>query len=82
MWSDCLAYDWVLFCNIFGGAFEVPKNVYYIPFDICTLFKIGGINPDVNREEYANSTYLELQKHNALHDANIIMKCYENYFNG
>lgn len=80
MWSDCLAYDWVLFCNIFGGAFEVPKNVYYIPFDICTLFKIGGIDPDVNREEYANSTYLELQKHNALHDANIIMKCYEKFF--
>src|SRR5690348_4205522 len=34
VWSDCLAYDWVLFCEIFGGAFQVPKNIYYIPFDI------------------------------------------------
>ena len=32
IWSDCLAYDWVLFNDIFGHAFKIPKNVYYIPF--------------------------------------------------
>src|SRR5690349_8227744 len=32
MWSDCLSYDWVLFCQLFGHAFKVPSNVYYIPF--------------------------------------------------
>ena len=52
IWSDCLAYDWVLFNNIFGTAFDIPKNVYYIPMDICTLFKIKGIDPDISREEY------------------------------
>ena len=54
IWSDCLSYDWVLFCDIFGHAFEVPKCVYYIPFDICTSFKEKGIDPDISREEFAN----------------------------
>ena len=53
MWSDCLAYDWVLFCELFGGAFGVPSFVYYIPFDLATLFKVKGIDPDIRREEYA-----------------------------
>lgn len=75
MWSDCLAYDWVLFCQLFGGAFDIPDNVYYIPFDICTMFKMRGIDPDVNREEYAGVTD-EQEKHNALHDAKVIRSCY------
>lgn len=74
LWSDCLAYDWVLFNDIFGHAFKIPKNVYYIPFDICTLFKVKGIDPDINREEYAEINGV---KHNALHDAKIIKACYE-----
>jgi len=74
IWSDCLAYDWVLFCQIFSGAFEIPKHIYYIPFDICTVFKLKGIDPDVNREEYAG---LDGKKHNALHDARVIKACYE-----
>ncbi|MDK2932399.1 MAG: hypothetical protein PWP27_209 [Clostridiales bacterium] len=74
IWSDCLAYDWILFCDIFGHAFNIPKNVYYIPFDICTLFKIKGIDPDINREEFAG---IEGKKHNALHDAKVIKACYE-----
>lgn len=75
MWSDCLAYDWVLFCELFGGAFSIPKNVYYIPFDLATLFKVKGIDPDVNREEYAGLT--GGNKHNALWDAKVIKACYE-----
>lgn len=79
MWSDCLAYDWVLFNNIWGHAFKIPKNVYYIPFDICTLFKIKGVDPDINREEYAfNAVPAIAQKHNALWDAQVIRACYEN----
>lgn len=53
MWSDCLSYDWVLFCQIFGHAFNIPKNLYYIPFDLCTQLKENKIDPDVNREEFA-----------------------------
>jgi hypothetical protein len=77
IWSDCLSYDWVLFNQIFGHAFSIPKNVYYIPFDICTLFYARGINPDVSREEYANFTD-NSQKHNALWDAKVIRKCFLN----
>jgi len=74
MWSDCLAYDWVLFNDIFGGAFDIPANVYYIPFDICTMFKLKGIDPDISREEYSG---IDGSKHNALHDAKAIKACYE-----
>lgn len=75
IWSDCLAYDWVLFCQIFGGAMEIPKNIYYIPFDICTLMKIKGIDPDISREEFAE--LMGGEKHNAMHDARTIKYCYE-----
>jgi hypothetical protein len=76
MWSDCLAYDWVLFCQLQGGAFRIPSNVYYIPFDLATLLKVRSIDPDVNREEFAGMT-AGGPKHNALWDAQVIKACYE-----
>jgi len=76
MWSDCLSYDWVLFNQLFGHAFNIPKNVYYIPFDICTLFKIKEIDPDISREEFSNMKE-NTQKHNSLWDAKIIKRCFE-----
>jgi hypothetical protein len=76
MWSDCLAYDWVLFNQLWGHAFNIPKNVYYIPFDICTLFKMKGINPDINREEFAGIQD-KPEKHNALWDAMVIKACHK-----
>lgn len=75
MWSDCLSYDWVLFNQIFGHAFNIPSNVYYIPFDICTLFKLKGIDPDINREDFADYK-TNSRKHNALHDAIVIKECF------
>lgn len=79
IWSDTLAYDWVLFCQLFGGALNIPKNVYYIPFDLATLFKVVGIDPDVNREEFAARTGWtdDLPTHNALHDARVQRECYK-----
>jgi len=78
IWSDCLSYDWVLFNQIFGHAFNIPKNVYYIPFDICTLFKVKGIDPDINREKFGcGEHYSEMPKHNALWDARVIKMCYD-----
>lgn len=82
IWGDCLSYDWVLFSQLWGHAFNIPKNVYYIPFDICTLFKIKSIDPDISREEfiidelqYINCSSSK-QKHNALWDARVIQMCY------
>jgi 3'-5' exoribonuclease-like protein len=76
MWSDCLAYDWVLFNEIFGHAFNIPSNVYYIPFDICTLMKIKGVDPDVSREDFSDANQ-DGKKHNALWDAKVIKMCFE-----
>jgi len=76
MWSDCLAYDWVLFCQIFGHAFNIPKNVYYIPFDICTMMKLKGIDPDISREEFVENSVSGV-RHNSLYDAKVIKACYE-----
>jgi len=77
MWSDCLSYDWVLFNTLLSDYSQwypqLPKNVNYIPFDICTLFKIKWIDPDISREEFAE---IEWDKHNALHDAKVIRECY------
>lgn len=78
MWSDCLSFDWVLFCDIFDHAFNIPKNIYYIPFDICTLFKVKGIDPDISREKFAyGDGDVRANKHNALYDAIVIRDCYE-----
>ena len=79
IWSDCLSYDWVLFNNIFGTAFDIPKFIYYIPFDICTLFKIKGVDPDIDRLEFSELT--NENKHNALSDAIMIKKCYYKLIN-
>ena len=40
MIADTLAYDWVLFNNIWGHAFTIPKNIFYIPTDISVLFAL------------------------------------------
>lgn len=82
IWSDCLSYDWVLFCQLWGHAFKIPKNIYYIPFDICTTFKEKGLNPDFPRETFVFDEpelrkFTGDQKHNALWDARVIKACHE-----
>lgn len=72
VWSDCLAYDWVLFCDLFGGALNLPSNIYYIPFDLSTAFRIRGIDPDVSREAFSE---MHSHKHNAIDDARVIRAC-------
>lgn len=76
IWSDCLSYDWVLFNNIFGSAFDIPSSVHYIPFDICTMFKLKGIDPDISREAFIDNS-VGGTKHNALYDAEVIKACYK-----
>lgn len=76
IWSDCLSYDWVLFNQIWGHAFNIPDKIYYIPFDLSTLLKVKGVDPDVSREGFSEIEDRELKKHNALFDAKVIKKCY------
>lgn len=78
MVSDCLSYDWVLFNHIFGHAFNIPKHVNYIPYDICTAMEDLGIDPDISREEFISDMEgdpIEGEKHNALYDAEVIEMC-------
>ena len=81
-WGDVLSYDWVLLCQLYGGALSMPSWVYYVPFDLATLLKCRGIDPDVNREDFAQMPDPRIVlprkpiKHNALWDARIIRACY------
>ena len=78
IWSDVYSYDWVLFNQMFGHAFDIPERVYYIPFDIATFFEFKGIDPDVNREAFASmQNDNDIDKHNALWDAKVIKECYK-----
>lgn len=76
MWSDCLAYDWMLLCELFKGALNIPEFIYYIPFDLATLFKVKGIDPDISREEYIDHRDTS-HKHDAINDASAIYLCYQ-----
>lgn len=78
--SDCLSYDWVLFNNIFGHAFNIPKNINYIPLDISTYLWAKGFNPNISREMFiSNTNFYKItteQKHNALYDAKTIKEVF------
>ena len=74
-WLDYVAYDWVLFCDLFGGSMHLPKNLYYIPYDLMTLLKLKGMDPDISREEFVKNEMglKELpQRHHALGDAKLL----------
>lgn len=82
IWADVLAYDWVLFCEIFGGAFSIPENIFYAPFDLATAFRIKGfiqpknkLKQDIIRFEFADMD--KINQHNALIDARVESICYK-----
>jgi hypothetical protein len=81
IWSDVYAYDWVLFNELLAsyecGYPQLPMNVNYIPRDIATVMDWLGIDPDINREEFAGLRVTSKHKHTALHDAIVIKACYE-----
>ena len=80
IWADCLAWDWVLFCELFGGAFELPKQVFYMPFDLVTLFRCKNLDADTSRLEFAKKHQAHLgdeQPHNALFDARLTKVCHD-----
>lgn len=80
IWADCLAWDWVLLAQLFGGAFGLPKHIHYMPGDISTLFRVKGLEPDTHRETFAGNidatTFTTPAKHNALWDAYVVRACY------
>ena len=49
VWADVPAYDWVLFCELFGGAFGLPQHIHYVVRDLATLLEAKGYNIDTDR---------------------------------
>lgn len=78
LWADVPAYDWVLFCELFSGALNLPKQVFYIPFDFATLLKARGLNPDMPRESLVETWAARHKgaKHNALYDAFLLREAF------
>ncbi len=79
IWADVLAYDWVFFCELFGGSLHLPKSIFYIPHDFSTLLKIKGIDPDIARESLVQewSSQQNTFKHNALFDTFLLRAVYQ-----
>ena len=83
MHSDCLAYDWMLFVNLIsstGYAIDLQDYINYIPIDLSTMLLAAGMDPDINREKFAEITSqvpVTIPKHNALWDAHMIKECFE-----
>lgn len=91
--SDCCHYDMVLFIDIFGNAFDIPKQVnpvcHDINQDIAKYFKISETDAfDLSREaiietaadsiESTNEVIkIEGDKHNSLYDAKVIREIYK-----
>jgi hypothetical protein len=80
VWSDCLSYDWILLSELIAnrskGYPQLPDNfIYHSPYDILTLFKMKGVDPDVNRQDFAEMS--DGKAHNALWDAKVIQACYK-----
>lgn len=84
--SDVCHYDMVLLIDLFGGAFDIPKNVcaacYDINQDIARKYKITMTEAfDKSREDILYQNYKEGEikgdKHNALYDAKVIRELYQ-----
>ncbi|ATN94519.1 hypothetical protein BSP21_168 [Bacillus phage BSP21] len=78
-WGDTLYYDAILLNDLLGGALNLPDNVCMYYGDIATLFKIHGIDPDINRESFID-TPISGDRHNALYDARVIEACYDKLY--
>lgn len=76
--ADVSHYDWVLFCELFGGARNIPPSIHYICLDLATCFMVKGLDPDTDRETFLNEHHFAPvgKRHNALDDAKMCAACY------
>lgn len=82
--SDVCHYDMVMFCDIFGGAFDIPNHVsaccHDINQDIARYFGISELQAfDKSREELVKQFGRSVigEKHNSLYDAKVIREIYQ-----
>jgi hypothetical protein len=81
--SDVCHYDMILFIDIFGDAFSLPKNVsavcYDINQDIAKHFGCSNKEAfDMSRESIIAREEIKIngEKHNSLYDAMVIKEIY------
>ena len=81
--SDVCHYDMVLFTDIFGGSFDLPKYITPACYDINQdIAKFYGISLqeafDKSREEILSEYHVKIPgvKHNSLYDAKVIKEIY------
>lgn len=79
IWGDVPAYDWVLFCQLFGGALNIPGEIHYICGDIATLFMAKGLDKDISRVDFVKEMLKDEKdnRHNALFDAKVTRLCFQ-----
>lgn len=82
--SDVCHYDFVLLCELFGGALNLPHNVCPFCKDVNQM--LGDVFKgdyhyafDINREEFIK--FKPDKKHNARHDAIVIKKVHQRIIN-
>ena len=82
--SDVCHYDMVLFIDLFGTAFDLPKHInpacHDINQDIARYYEITEKEAfDFSREEILqnNAIVIDGYKHNSLYDAKVIKTIYE-----
>ncbi|PID93464.1 MAG: hypothetical protein CSA95_07845 [Bacteroidetes bacterium] len=75
IWADVPHYDWVLFCELFGGALHIPQHIHYMCMDLATLLLAKGYNHNETRINLiSNKEHPKHYKiHNALSDATLGM---------
>lgn len=87
--SDVCHYDMVLFIDLFGTAFDLPKNVspycHDINQDIASYYYIDDSKAfEVGREDILQDSGIVVdgEKHNSLYDAKVIKEIYGIVNNG
>lgn len=79
--SDVCHYDMVLLIDLFGSAFDLPKNVSPVCHDICQDIAVHyGMTDYEAFDTYREGLLAEPikgNKHNALYDAKVIRQIYK-----
>lgn len=81
IWADVGHYDWVLFCELFGGAMAIPNQIHFMCMDLSTFLFTKGIDFTLPRLELVtvDSLFIDYMEHNALSDAHLIKSVFIKY---
>ena len=76
IWTDCISYNWVLFCDIFDNNFNIPTNIHHLPLDLSTLIYMQGVNDGLKVNEIITKQYalLDADTSSSLAKAELIKK--------